>query len=131
MRSIVYILWELLTNYHEVRSRRMLVQSSAIHRGPLSSDCILLSRHVMVVLGSDYRICQSSQRSACCHNTLSNRSSTKRATAKHCTTCRRLLSRDASSACIVLDIFEHQRTHQTKELHGGGISLHSFLSTFF
>jgi hypothetical protein len=73
----------------------------------------LLSKYVPVILSSEYR---SSQRSACCHSHLTDRPSPKRVTVKQCTACKTLLSRDVSAACIILDIFEFQRLHQTKEL---------------
>ena len=47
---------------------------------------------------------------------LYNRPSKKRVTVKQCTNCKTLLSRDTSAACIILDIFEYQRKHMTREL---------------
>jgi hypothetical protein len=80
----------------------------------------LLSKYLPVILSSEYR---SSQRSACCHSHLMDRPSPKRVTVKQCTTCKTLLSRDVSAACIILDIFEFQRlalaraqAHQTRDL---------------
>ena len=73
----------------------------------------LLSKYIPVILSSEYR---SSQRSACCHAALADRPSPKRVTVKQCTTCKTLLSRDVSAACIILDIFEFQRLNQTKDL---------------
>jgi hypothetical protein len=73
----------------------------------------LLSKFMPVILSSEY--C-SSQRSACCHSPLANRPSPKRVTVKQCTTCKTLLSRDVSAACIILDIFEFQRRNRTKDL---------------
>jgi hypothetical protein len=73
----------------------------------------LLSKYIPVVLSSEYG---SSQRSACCHSKLVDRPSPKRVTVKQCTTCKTLLSRDVSAACIILDIFEFQRRNQTREL---------------
>ena len=73
----------------------------------------LLSKYVPVVLSSEYR---SSQRSACCHSKMSNRPSKKRVTVKQCLSCKTLLSRDVSAACVILDIFKFQRSGQTSEL---------------
>ena len=73
----------------------------------------LLSKYTPVILSSEYR---SSQRSACCHAHLKNRPSPKRVTVKQCMTCKTLLSRDVSAACVILDIFEFQRRNQTKDL---------------
>ncbi len=73
----------------------------------------LLSKYVPVITSSEYR---SSQRSACCHAGLTDRPSPKRVTVKQCKTCKTLLSRDVSAACIILDIFEFQRRKQTTEL---------------
>jgi hypothetical protein len=76
----------------------------------------LLSKYVPVI-----RACgmyRSSQRSACCHSHLKNRPSPKRVTVKQCIECKTLLSRDVSAACIILDIFEFQRLHRTKDLPG-------------
>jgi hypothetical protein len=73
----------------------------------------LLSKFMPVILSSEY--C-SSQRSACCHSHLTDRPSPKRVTVKQCTTCKTLLSRDVSAACIILDIFEFQRRNRTKDM---------------
>ena len=73
----------------------------------------LLSKYIPVILSSEFR---SSKRSACCHSHLTDRPSPKRVTVKQCTTCKTLLSRDVSAACIILDIFEFQRLNQTKDL---------------
>ncbi len=73
----------------------------------------MLSKCMPVILSSEY--C-SSQRSACCHSHLTDRPSPKRVTVKQCTTCKTLLSRDVSAACIILDIFEFQRRNRTKDL---------------
>jgi hypothetical protein len=73
----------------------------------------LLSKYIPVIVSSEYR---SSQRSPCCHSHLLDRPSPKRVTVKQCTTCKTLLSRDVSAACIILDIFEFQRQNQTKDL---------------
>ena len=75
---------------------------------------LLLSKYVPVVLSSEY---WSSQRSACCHAKLDDRpSQKKRVTVKQCKDCGTLLSRDLSAACIILDIFNHQRMYQTDSL---------------
>jgi hypothetical protein len=39
-----------------------------------------------------------------------------RVTVKQCTSCKTLLSRDVSAACVILDIFEFQRQERTTDL---------------
>jgi hypothetical protein len=60
----------------------------------------------------------------------------KRMTVKQCITCKTLLSRDVSAACVILDIFEHQRQGKdtfftvylttTNGHHLGGWVIHDF-----
>jgi hypothetical protein len=71
----------------------------------------LLSKYLPVILSSEY---ESSQRSACCHSILIDRPT--RVTVKQCTTCKTLLSRYVSAACILLDILEFQRRNKTNDL---------------
>jgi hypothetical protein len=78
----------------------------------------LLSKYIPVIVSSEY---MSSQRSACCHSKLKdcrqNRPGRqKRVTVKQCTSCKTLLSRDVSAACVLLDIFEFQRQEHTTAL---------------
>lgn len=72
-----------------------------------------LSKYVHIILSSEYR---SSQRSGCCRVKMKDRPSTRRVTVKQCTSCKTLVSRDVSAACIIHDIFCYQRAHQTNEL---------------
>ena len=77
----------------------------------------LLSKYVPIVLSSEYR---SSQCSACCHRAMTSKKRTngKRAEVKQCTnpTCKTLLSRDVSAACVIIDIFKFQRHQQEDRL---------------
>jgi hypothetical protein len=77
----------------------------------------LLSKYIPVILSSEYL---SSQRSACCLSRMKDchtiQPGMKRVTVKQCTSCRTLLSRDVSAACVILDIFEFQRQGRTLSL---------------
>jgi hypothetical protein len=69
-----------------------------------------LSKYIPVIVSSEHL---SSQRSACCHSKLDNcqqnRPGKKRVTSKlQCQSCKTLLSRGVSAACVILDIFEFQ-----------------------
>ena len=73
----------------------------------------LLSKYCHIMLSSEWR---SSQRSACCHAKMQDRPSRHRTTVKQCLKCRRLLARDGSASCIILDTFKYQRQNQTTDL---------------
>ena len=77
-----------------------------------------LSKYIPVIVSSEHL---SSQWSACCHSKLDNcqqnRLGKKRVTSKlQCQSCKTLLSRDVSAACVILDIFEFQRQERTTDL---------------
>jgi hypothetical protein len=81
----------------------------------------MISRRLPLVLCNEYR---TRKRSCCCHSTaqptrhyLTTRRK-KRATVLQCSACSRLLSRDGSAACLIGDIFEHQRRLQSSVLPG-------------
>jgi hypothetical protein len=70
----------------------------------------LLSKYIPVILSSEYMY---SQWSACCHSRMKDcrkiQPGMKRVTVKHCTSCRTMLSRYVSAACVILYSFEFQR----------------------
>ena len=84
-----------------------------MHRHPKAGLRNRLAKYVPIVLSSEYR---SSQRSACCHKKMTDRPSPRRVTVKQCTSCKTLVSRDVSAACVIHDIFCYQRDHQTDGL---------------